>query len=73
MLMNTVWKKKVPAKNFGTWLLSNTYVDKHPFGFLEAENVESQITVRAERRTRALTRVNEEVFAPDGDNLANSG
>jgi hypothetical protein len=73
MPLNTVRKKKVSAKNFGTWLLANAYVDEHPFDFLEAENIESRITVKAERRTRALTRVNEEIFAPDGDNDSGIG
>lgn len=60
-------KGKCPSKNFGTWLLVNDYVDKHPFAFLEAVNVEDQIAMKAERRTLALARVNDVDFSPDGD------
>ena len=64
---NTLRKEKVSIKNFGSWLLSNGYVDQNPFLFLAAETEEGRFTRRTERRTRALTRVNEENYASDGD------
>ena len=65
---NTVKKRKVSLKHFGTWLLANGYVDKHPFYFLEAVNVEEQIIKNAEKRTRAVAKVNDAAFSPDVDN-----
>lgn len=64
---NTLRKEKVSIKNFGSWLLSNGYVERNPFFFLAAETVESRFAKRIEVRTRALTRVNEENYASDGD------
>ena len=64
---NTIKKRRVSLKHFGTWLLTNGYVERHPFHFLEAVNVEDQIAMKAERRMRALARVNNVNFSSDGD------
>ncbi len=64
---NTLRKEKVSINNFGTWLLSNGYLEQNPFLFLAAETNEGRFAKKAEQRVRALTRVNQESYSSDGD------